>query len=686
MDSRWSDSEASGLSGVDLLVYASRLIGAETSLVVWGGGNTSVKVTERDFRGRETRVLRVKETGADLKNVTREDFPGVRMDDILALLERDAMSDEAVVDYLAHARREPGGPRPSIETLLHGFLPWEAVIHTHADAVASLSDTDRAAEVIRDVYGKDVVSIPYRRPGFLLSKEVALTLRAHPDAKAVVLEKHGTITWGATVKDAYLGTIELATRAEEAIQRRERGRVRFGGARVQPLAAEERRRMALEVAPLLRGLVGKERRQILHFDDSPRVLEFVGSAEGRELSQIGPATPDHTIHTKRLPCFVPAERPGDPERLKEAVRTAVDRFVQDYTRYFESHRFEGVSLLDPFPRVVLVPGLGMFTMGKDKRASAIVNDIYRHTIEVLGAASSIGRYVSLTEKDAFEVEYWPLELYKLTLAPSEKELARRIVVVTGGASGIGKAAALRLAREGAHVVIGDLDEAGAGKVAEEITSANGFGRALGLRIDVTSESSVRRFFEETVLACGGVDVIVSNAGIAHSAPVDRMDLADWERSFSVNSTGHFLVAREGLRLLKSQGLGGSFVFIATKNVMSPGKEFAAYSASKAAEAQLAKVLALEGGAHGIRSNIVNPDAVFRDSKLWSDEIRRERARAQGITVDQVEEFYQKRNILGAPVFPEDVAEAVLFFASDRSAKTTGCTLTVDGGVKDAFPR
>lgn len=686
MDTRWSDAEASGLGDLDLLIYASRLIGMEPSLVLWGGGNTSIKVTERDFRGREAQVLRVKETGADLKNVAREDFPGVRMEEILALQGRSEMDDQEVVEYLAHALQERDSPRPSIETLLHGFLPHEVVIHTHADAVVSLSNTDRATEIIREVYGADVVFIPYRRPGFLLSKEVAAALRANPGAKAVILEKHGAITWGATVKEAYLGAIELATRAEEAIRSRKRGRVRFGGARVQSLAAEERRRMALEVAPLLRGLAGKGRRQILHFDDSPRVLEFVGSAEGGELSQIGPATPDHTIHTKRLPCFVHAESPGDPERLKEAVLTAVDRYVQDYSRYFEAHRFEGVSLLDSHPRVVLVPGLGMFTMGKDKRASAIANEIYRHTIEVLGAASSIGRYVSLTEKDAFEVEYWPLELYKLTLAPPEKELARRVVVVTGGASGIGKATALRLAREGAHVVIGDLDEAGAGKVAEEITDANGFGRALGLRIDVTSESSVRRFFEETVLAYGGVDVIVSNAGIAHSAPVDRIDLADWERSFAVNSTGHFLVAREGLRLLKSQGLGGSFVFVATKNVMSPGKEFAAYSASKAAEAQLAKVLALEGGQHGIRSNIVNPDAVFRDSKLWSDEIRRERARAQGISVDQVEEFYQKRNILGAPVFPEDVAEAVLFFASDRSAKTTGCTLTVDGGVKDAFPR
>jgi NAD(P)-dependent dehydrogenase (short-subunit alcohol dehydrogenase family) len=315
-----------------------------------------------------------------------------------------------------------------------------------------------------------------------------------------------------------------------------------------------------------------------------------------------------------------------------------------------------------------------------------VNDIYHHTMAVIGNASLFGGYVSLSAKDAFDVEYWPLELYKLTLAPPEKELARRVALVTGGGSGIGRAVAHRLAAEGAHVVIGDVDEAGARKTAGDVLTAVGGGRALGLRMDVTSEASVRAAFEAAVLEYGGLDILVSNAGIAHSSPVDRMALADWERSFAVNSTGHFLVAREAMRILIPQGLGGSLVFVATKNVMSPGKDFAAYSAAKAAEAQLAKVLALEGAPHGIRSNIVNPDAIFQDSKLWSEDVRRERAAAQGIGVDQLEEFYRKRNLLGARILPEDVAQAVLFLASDRSAKTTGCTITVDGGVKDAFPR
>jgi len=425
---------------------------------------------------------------------------------------------------------------------------------------------------------------------------------------------------------------------------------------------------------------------IVGFDDSPAVTEFVSSVEAPTVSQVGPATPDHTIYTKRLPCFVDLAAAADAAATWTAVEGAVERFARDYTAYVDSHRSAGVELLDALPRVVLVPGLGMFTAGRDARTAGIIDDIYHHTIAVLGQASAFGRYVSLSAREAFDVEYWPLELYKLTLAPPEKELARRIVLVTGGGSGIGRAVAQRLAVEGAHVAITDVDAESAKRVADEVTKAVGGGRALGLPMDVTSEASVRAAFEATVLAWGGLDILVSNAGIAHSAPVDKMALSDWERSFAVNSTGHFLVAREAMRVLIRQGIGGSLVFVATKNVMSPGKDFAAYSAAKAAEAQLAKVLALEGAPHGIRSNIVNPDAVFQDSKLWSEEIRRERAAAQGINVDQLEDFYRKRNLLGARILPEDVAQSVLFLASDRAAKTTGCTLTVDGGVKDAFPR
>src|SRR5436189_260497 len=413
MHSRWDDAEARRLEGLDLLVYASRLIGAETSLVVWGGGNTSIKTLERDHRGREVQVLRVKGSGSDLKSVQRKDFPGVRMDDILALLERDDMGDQEMVSYLAHGLVDAGGTRPSIETLLHGFLSAHAVIHTHADAIVSLTNNDRHRAVVAQVYGKDVIALPYRRPGFRISGDVADALRQHPDAKAVVLERHGTITWGAALREAYDATIALITRAEEAIAEKTRGRRAFGGPRVPAREPAARRAAALAAAPRLRGVLSRTRRVIVTFDDSPPALEFVSSVDGPRLSQIGPAT-------------------------------------------------------------------------------------HHHTIDVIGDASAFGEYVSLSAKDAFDVEYWPLELYKLALAPPEKELARRIALVTGGASGIGRAVARRLAAEGAHVVVADLDEAGARKAAEEIATSRGTGSALGLRMDVSSEDSVSAGLEETV--------------------------------------------------------------------------------------------------------------------------------------------------------------------------------------------
>src|SRR5262245_42727006 len=334
MNSRWDDEAANGLTDLDQLVYGSRLIGAETSLVVWGGGNTSIKRVERDHRGRDVRVLRVKGSGSDLKSIQRKDFPGVRMDDLLALLEREQMDDQEMVDYFAHTLLEPASPRPSIETPLHGFLPADAVIHTHADAVVSLTNNDRCHEVLREVYGGEVVALAYLRPGFPIAKQVARTFEHHPHARAILLEKHGTICWGATVKEAYLSTIELISRAEEAIAHRARGRARFGGVEVTAPAAADRRRVATAVAPALRGLLSRDRRMVMAFDDSADVLEFASSREARALCQIGPATPDHTLYTKRLPCFVPVDRPDDPAAVTAAVELSLNRFVGEYTAYF----------------------------------------------------------------------------------------------------------------------------------------------------------------------------------------------------------------------------------------------------------------------------------------------------------------------------------------------------------------
>jgi rhamnulose-1-phosphate aldolase/alcohol dehydrogenase len=671
---RWSESDAAGLSDMDLLVYQSRLVGSDSRLVVWGGGNTSLKIHEIDFRGGPTYVLRVKGSGSDLKAVTRRDFPGVRLDDVLPLLERDDMSDE------------------EIETLLHAFVPARSVVHTHADAILALTNNTRAEEVLADVFGDELAIIPYRRPGFLLSKQVGQAVRANPAIKGVILLNHGLITWHDDPEEAYRLHIEMVDRAaryarDQGLDGSEHSAVTITH---HPLRDTDRKEIAARLAPVLRGMLGREQRVVLRFDDSQDVLRFI-SGEIISLERIpevleaGAATPDHILNTKRAPLWIQPADPLDAQSAISAAQAAYERWVESYTDYYEAHK-SGEAMLPAVPRVALVAGVGMFSIGKDSRAATISNDIYHHTIAIIAAAEAVGRYRSLSLRDAFDAEYWPLELYKLTLAPPEKELGRRVALITGAAGAIGAGIARRFASEGAHVVCADLDFDKATALSDELSKANPTNRAMPVHMDVTSEASVREAYKEAILQYGGVDVLVSNAGIAHSCPVDELTLEDWERSFAVNSTGHFLVAREALRAMKTQGTGGSLVFIATKNVTAPGKDFAAYSASKAAEAQLARVLALEGGPFGIRSNIVNPDAVFAGSGLWSPEVREQRARAQGIAPGEIEEFYRNRNILRAEVTAEDVAAAALFYASDRSAKTTGSMLPVDGGLREAFPR
>ncbi len=684
---RWSSSESANLEGIDLLVYQSRLLGSDPALVLWGGGNTSLKLHEHDFKGERTHVLRVKGSGSDLKSVTKRDFPALRMDDLLPLLARDDMSDEEMVEYLSHTLLHPASPRPSIETLLHAFVPAPSVVHSHADSILALTNNERAEEILSEVYGDELAIVPYYRPGFLLSKLVGISVRENPDVKGVILLNHGLITWHNDPQEAYRLHIEMVQRAAQYVEQRGTGSQHSlkpqDNTGANPPSAST-------LAPILRGLLGKDKRCVLNFDGTEPVRRFV-SGESISFSRLaevieeGAATPDHILNTKRKPMLVDLSGVKDEAEIKRSVAQAYEQWMQDYTAYYTA-RNKGEAMLPSVPRVVLVRGLGIFSVGKDRRATTISGDIYRHTIKIIEAAEQIGRYRSLTLADAFAAEYWPLELYKLTLAPPDNELSRRSVMLTGAAGAIGAGIAKRFAAEGAHVVCADLDIEKASALAEQISAANPNNAAIAVQMDVTSEDSVHQAYNQALIEYGGIDILVSNAGIALPAPLDELTLADWERSFAVNATGHFLVAREALRIMKAQDTGGSMVFIATKNVTAPGKDFGAYSASKAAEAQLARVLALEGGPFGIRSNMVNPDAVFAGSGLWSQEVREQRARAQGISPAEIEDYYRKRNLLQAEVTADDVALAALFLASDRSAKTTGAMLPVDGGLREAFPR
>ena len=685
MENLWSESAAQGLDERDKLVYMSRLIGADPNLVVWGGGNTSIKVTEKDFLGREVEVMRIKGSGSDLKSMERWQFPRLELEKVLPVFTREQMSDEEMVDYLDRCVLDPNSPRPSIETLLHAFLPFMCVAHSHADAVVGLTNNRDADEILRRVYGPEVAVVEYLRPGFQLSKMVGLVVKESPNLSGVVLVNHGLFTWGDSARDAYDRHIALVSQAEEYAAQDPEKAV-FGGWQRNPLPAAVRQEIAAALAPTLRGLVSQQRRAVLRFDDSAEVLEFIGSAEGQRLSSIGPATPDHLIHTKRKPLWLDVADPADTAAVKESLRQGMADYAGEYAAWYQQHTSGQDTMLDPYPRVILLPGVGMWTTGRDARASRITNDIYHHTINVLRTAQAVSDYTSLTAQDAYDAEYWPLELYKLTLAPPEKELARQVALVTGAASGIGKVIAQRLAAEGAHIIVTDLDGAGAEETAAAINAAAGPERAAAFPMNVADAGQVAAVFQDVRRVYGGLDILVSNAGIAPVGLIDALPLADWQRSLDINATGHFLVAAEAVKLLKEQGRGGSLVFIGTKNVPAPGAEFGAYSVAKAAEVQLARVLALENGQYGIRVNVVNPDAVFQGSQLWSERLRQERAAAHGVTVAGLEEFYQQRNLLKAKVFAEDVAETVSFLASDRAAKTTGAMIPVDGGVREAFPR
>lgn len=679
MKSLWRESEARGLDDLGLLVYRSRLIGREPKLCVWGGGNTSTKGYATDFRGRRRQVVFVKGSGSDLKTSQRRDYPALLLDDVLPALTFSAMTDEEMVDYLAHCTLDPKAPRPSIEALLHAFVPEKDIDHTHADAILALTNTTRPRRIARRVFGSELLYIPYLKPGFLLAKKVAQEYRAHPGAKGALLVNHGLITWGPNARASYERTIDLVTRAERFIARHLRGRKVLGGPRLQSLSPARRTAWLFENLPHLRRAVSRRQKKVLTFTTSPKILSYVNSRLAPQASGAGAATPDHMLRTKRVPLFLP------PAAGARQIARAVERYAEAHRRYYERFHSPGQAMLDPAPRVVLVPGVGMIAAGKDLAEARMVAEIYDHAMDVQIGACAVDRYRSLPLPKAFEMEYWSLELYKLSLAPPDHELARQVALVTGAAGGIGQAIARKLAAEGAQVVLTDLARERVRAIAREINQAVKAERAVGMAMDVTSPASVERCVRDTVLAFGGLDYLVSNAGTAHVAAVDELDLKDWEASFKVNATGHFLVAREVVRVLKQQATGGSLVFVASKNVLAPGKEFGAYSAAKSAETQLARILAIEGGEFGIRANIVHPDGVFEGSGLWK-RIKAARAVSHGIRPRELERHYQQRNLMKVRVEAQDVAEAVFFLLSRRSAKTTGCMVTVDGGLREAFPR
>lgn len=687
----WDEQKTAGMSESELLLYRSNLLGSDKRITNFGGGNTSAKVIEKDpLTGADVEVLWVKGSGGDLGTMKRDGFSTLYMDKLEGLkkLYRGVAHEDEMVGYLPHCTFDLNPRAASIDTPLHAFVPRRHVDHMHPDAAIAIAAAADSRELTRAIFGEEIGWLPWKRPGFELGLWLEKFCRENPDASGVILGSHGLFTWGDTAREAYETTIRIINRAIEWLEEKSSARPAFGGA-MRPLLDEtQRREIAAKLMPAIRGLISASERKVGHFDDQPAVLEFVASKDLQALAPLGTSCPDHFLRTKIRPLvldFDPAA--PDVEATIASLPAALETYRRDYAAYYQRCKHaDSPAMRDPNAVVYLVPGVGMLTFARDKATARISGEFYVNAINVMRGASSVSTYVGLPEQEAFDIEYWLLEEAKLQRMPKPKPLAGRVALVTGGAGGIGRAIADRLMAEGACVVLADIDQASLETAEAEFGKRHSADVVRGVRLDVTREDDVAAAFAFAAKEFGGLDILVSNAGISSASPVEDTELSLWNRNIDILATGYFLVAREAFRLFKRQKAGGNIVFIASKNGLAASPNASAYCTAKAAEIHLARCLALEGADSGIRVNTVNPDAVLRGSGIWKGEWREQRAAAYNMAPDELEEHYRKRSMLKLSVFPEDVAEAVYFLASDMSAKSTGNIINVDAGNAQSFTR
>jgi rhamnulose-1-phosphate aldolase/alcohol dehydrogenase len=688
---RWDAAATASMSEPERLLYRSNLLGSDKRITNYGGGNTSAKVWQSDpLTGEGVEVLWVKGSGGDVGTMKLDGFATLYMDKVRALkgLYRGPAHEDEMVGYLPHCTFNLNPRAASIDTPLHAYVPRAHVDHMHPDAVIAIAAGKDSRALTEEIFGREIGWLPWRRPGFELGLWLDRFCLENPDVKGVVLESHGLFTWGDTAQECYDTTIAIINRAIDWLERKSAGEAAFGGAARATLGATERGAIAARLMPAIRGLISETEAKIGHFDDQPAVLEFVSSRDMEALASLGTSCPDHFLRTKIRPlvlAFDP-DRP-DIDATLGRLPAAIDQYRADYAAYYARCRHpNSPAMRDPNAVVFLVPGVGMITFARDKATARISAEFYVNAINVMRGASTVSTYVGLPEQEAFDIEYWLLEEAKLQRMPKPRPLAGKVALITGGAGGIGKATAERLLQDGACVVLADLDEGALVQANVQLVARHSADVLRNVCLDVTQEAQVADAFAFAAREFGGLDILVSNAGISSSAPIEDTDLALWNRNMDILSTGYFLVSREAFRLMKRQKTGGSIVFIASKNGLAASPNAAAYCTAKAAEIHLARCLALEGADFGIRVNTVNPDAVLRGSKIWTGEWRQQRADAYHMKPDELEEHYRKRSMLKLSVYPEDVAEAVYFFVSPMASKSTGNIVNVDAGNVQAFTR
>ncbi len=700
---RWDEQKAAELAGdeVALLVYRSNLLGADLRLTNYGGGNTSCKALAKDpLTGQMVDVMWVKGSGGDLGTMQRSGLAALYVERLRSLknVYRGLEQEDEMVGLFNHCIYDLASKAPSIDTPLHGFLPFKHIDHLHPDAAIAIAAAKDGQRITEELFGGTIGWVDWQRPGFDLGLQLLDCLEENAAKgvalRGIMLGSHGLFTWGTTAYESYINTLEVIERCADYLEKNEgKKRPVFGGVKRESLEKPIRIKQAASLAPLLRGCCSdgaQKNFMIGHFTDDERVLQFINSHDLERLAPLGTSCPDHFLRTKISPLVLPIAADADVNNVAEIrnlLAPAFEAYRQMYADYYVTcRRMNSPAMRDPNPVVILWPGVGMFTFAKDKQTARVAAEFYTNAINVMRGAEAISEYTSLPRQEAFDIEYWLLEEAKLQRMPKAKPLSGRIALVTGSAGGIGKAIARKLAEEGACVLLNDLHEERLAEAKSEFFKDFGKDNVASALLDVTDSQSVIAALSAACLAFGGVDILVNNAGISISQPLAEHTEENWDKLYDILVKGQFLVSQAGVKVMRKQGFGGDIVNIVSKNAVVAGPNNAGYGSAKAAQAHLTRLLAAELGPDHIRVNTVNPDAVIAGSHIWSGGWAEGRAKAYGVTVEELPAYYAKRTLLNEIILPEDVANACFAFVGGLLSKSTGNALNVDGGVALGFYR
>ena len=689
----WDEAKAAALAGneVDLFIYRSNILGADLRLTNYAGGNTSVKIMETDpLSNQPVEVMWVKGSGGDIGTLTKKGCANLYVDRLKTLKNRyrGLQFEDEMVALFDHCLFDPKCAAPSIDTPLHGLLPFKHIDHLHPDALIALAACKDGEKIMHELWGDTMAWVPWQRPGFDLGLQLEAEINKNPNLRGIILGGHGLFTWGDTSFESYINTLEVIETASIYLNENYgKRRPIFGGAKIQSKPEAERLQKAAEIAPILRGLASSHTRMIGHFTDDERVLQFINSNDLDKLAPLGTSCPDHFLRTKIRPLVLDAPLKLTDIELKAHIEKQFEAYRADYAAYYERCKHpNSPAMRDANPVVILYPSVGMFTFAKNKQTARVAAEFYTNAINVMRGAEAVSEYAGLPEQEAFDIEYWLLEEAKLQRMPKPKPLSGKVALVTGSAGGIGKAIAKKMAEEGACVVLNDINAERLEGAKAEFQKAFGSDSTATVLMDVTNSNTIEAAYEAACLAFGGVDIIVNNAGISLSKPLTEHTVSDWDKIYDILVKGQFLVSKYGVEVMRKQDLGGDIINIVSKNGIVAGPNNAAYGSAKAAQAHLSRLMAAELGADKIRVNVVNPDAVIADSNIWSGGWAEGRAKAYGVTIEELPAYYAKRTLLNQIILPEDIANACFAFVGGLLNKSTGNVLNVDGGVAMGFVR